>query len=335
MSLTIDSDVFKEAKQLGINVSQASENYIKLLIQTIKGKAGGEGFEPSTPNLGDYGGSAYWRRFADFIATKKYRGGYDRTLFNYAQKYSDCLFKRDLTPLQSLVPSMRPNILKALAALAKFSGRYEEYQSLLKSSGIGWAGRNKDDVFIERLTGVKDSGEVWEWVKAVKTERTELTGLMDLMSVSGLRFIEGVASHNLIIELNTNMRLGEYFKENALEHFHFKELFLRQTKKAFVSFVPSELVMQIYREQTLGSLDSIKKQIQKSKLPLRFSDIREAHATFMTKFLKPSEIDFLHGRVTSSVFMANYFNPALIGDLRERAFKGITEIQEKIKTWKI
>jgi hypothetical protein len=66
-------------------------------------------------------------------------------------------------------------------------------------------------------------------------------------------------------------------------------------------------------------------------LPLRFGDIREAHGTFMTKFLKESEINFLHGRVTASIFMANYFNPALIADLKSRAFQGIAEIQEKVK----
>jgi hypothetical protein len=70
----------------------------------------------------------------------------------------------------------------------------------------------------------------------------------------------------------------------------------------------------------------------KRVLPLRFSDVREAHGTFLTKFLKPSEIDFLHGRVTGSVFMANYFNPSLVSDLKARVFQGISEIQEKTKT---
>jgi len=50
----------------------------------------------------------------------------------------------------------------------------------------------------------------------------------------------------------------------------------------------------------------------------------------MTKYLRPSEIDFLHGRVSSIIFMRNYFNPALISDLKERAFKGISEIKNLI-----
>ena len=66
---------------------------------------------------------------------------------------------------------------------------------------------------------------------------------------------------------------------------------------------------------------------------MRFADIRETHATFMTKYLKDNEIDFVHGRVTSNVFMRNYFNPSLISDLKERALQAIDEIQEKIANY--
>jgi len=51
----------------------------------------------------------------------------------------------------------------------------------------------------------------------------------------------------------------------------------------------------------------------------------------MTKYLKPQEIDFLHGRIGTSVFMANYYNPNWVGDLRVRAIQGIQEIQKKVK----
>jgi len=68
----------------------------------------------------------------------------------------------------------------------------------------------------------------------------------------------------------------------------------------------------------------------KKKLPLRFGDIREYWATYMTRHLKEAEIDFLQGRISSSIFMRNYFNPALISDLKQRTFKGITELLQKV-----
>jgi len=69
-------------------------------------------------------------------------------------------------------------------------------------------------------------------------------------------------------------------------------------------------------------------KLKRQGFNLRFGDIRENYATFMTRWLNPPEIDFLQGRVSASVFMSNYFNPALIGDLRERIFQGIKEIAD-------
>lgn len=76
---------------------------------------------------------------------------------------------------------------------------------------------------------------------------------------------------------------------------------------------------------------AVQNLVRKKKLKVRFADVRETHATFMTKCLKDNEIDFLHGRVTSNVFMRNYFNPSLVSDLKERTLQAIAEIQEKIR----
>ena len=64
---------------------------------------------------------------------------------------------------------------------------------------------------------------------------------------------------------------------------------------------------------------------------LQFSvDARAYFATHMTKWLNASEIDFLQGRVSASVFMKHYFNPAIIIDLKERTFKAIDELTRQI-----
>jgi hypothetical protein len=75
------------------------------------------------------------------------------------------------------------------------------------------------------------------------------------------------------------------------------------------------------------NLYSVQSKVGRRCKRLAFGDIREAHATLSTKYLKESEIDFLHGRVSTSVFMRNYFNPALISDLKERVFKTIGQLK--------
>jgi len=77
-------------------------------------------------------------------------------------------------------------------------------------------------------------------------------------------------------------------------------------------------------------LSTLEKRVQKQGYKIRYTDIRELHRTFMTKYLKESEINFLHGKVSASIFMQNYFNPAWISDLRQRMFKAIEEIKQRL-----
>ena len=367
VSVLIDQNIYKKAHELGINVSKACENNLITLINAIESTNGktpflaqvlsvkesdlvrSPGFEPGIISLeGTHlwrGTAEDWIRFREHLALKNYLGGWGKVLFNYAQKYSGDLAKRDLSRVAAAKEGIRPNILKGLAALAKFTGQYEDYRKLLKDYGLRWIGRSKDDIFIDRLTGVSDSEEIWTWIRTLKDARPLLSDLLDFMAVSGLRFVESVNSYNLIVELTKKGALimdrsdkeyhSGYFNQelSSLEHFWppFRSTFLRATKKAFVSFVPNELIGKIGEAEPLPGPGAISKMVQKRGLPSRFGDVREAQGTFMTKYLKEAEINFLHGRVTSSVFMTNYFNPSLIVDLKSRAFQGIGEIQEKIR----
>jgi hypothetical protein len=54
------------------------------------------------------------------------------------------------------------------------------------------------------------------------------------------------------------------------------------------------------------------------------------HGTLLTRYLNEVEINFPHGRVTSSVFMRNYYNPSMIGDLKDRTFKAVRGIMQRI-----
>jgi intergrase/recombinase len=220
--------------------------------------------------------------------------------------------------------------MKALSALSKFLGMYEEFKRLIKAYGLKWQSVNVDDLIISRLTRTERSKDVIEWIRRVKEKLPRLGVFLDFVLSSGLRYEESIKAFNLIIDLSKEDMLGNYYNAETefLEHFHFKKLFIRRTKKAFVSFVPRRLVERVGKQEKL-SQTQINKLIQRRDLKLRFSDVREFYATYMVRYLKQPEIDFLQGRVSSSVFMRNYFNPALIGDLKERALRGVEELSDK------
>ncbi len=107
-----------------------------------------EGFELSTPNLGEADlrfNSEFWSNFQFFLKRE-----YMHQLFNNSQKYNNCLINGDLSILKTFTDGKRLNIMKALSALAKFSGSYERYKRLIKSHGLKWA-INNDDIIIARL----------------------------------------------------------------------------------------------------------------------------------------------------------------------------------------
>jgi len=251
---------------------------------------------------------------------------------SYSKKYGHCLLERNLAEVRDLRETLRPNVIKSLASLSKYLGIYQDFKKMLSDFGLQWVGRSSSDIMIDRLQKVKDPNQIYTWIKETKDVRPNLSDLLDLMAYSGLRLSEAISSYNLIIELWEKKKLREYYNDETqtLEHFKYKEIFLRSTKKAFISFAPKWLISRITQNQPT-SYDAIHGDFVRDGRPMKFSDIREAHATFMTKYLREAEIDFLHGRCASSVFMRNYFNPALIGDLEARAMQGISEIQEKVR----
>ena len=100
-------------------------------------------------------------------------------------------------------------------------------------------------------------------------------------------------------------------------------------KKVFVSFVPKRLIQKISEDEPL-EYSRVQKLAGWHLKKLRFGDIRELHASILTKYLTQPEIDFLHGRVGVNVFMSNYFNVNVIDDLRERMFSATNYIQNQI-----
>jgi len=275
--------------------------------------------------------SRFWDSFEDFVSQScNERATKDRV--RYAMKYAYCLVNGDLSELTVFSDSKRSHVLKALSALAKFMGVYQHFKSLVSAYGLKWKSVDNDDLIISRLLKYRNTNEIVEWVKAVKAKFPRLTVFMDFLVASGLRMREAVNAYNLIVDLTRQNRLSEYYdsKSEVLEHFRFKQLFIRRTKKVFITFVPKKLVERISKSEKLTCYQ-IENWIKRNRLKSRFGDLREYYATLMTRYLSQPEIDFLQGRVSANVFMRNYFNPTLIRDLKRRVMKGIKKILENVE----
>ena len=156
----------------------------------------------------------------------------------------------------------------------------------------------------------------------------EITNLIDLMVATGLRLIEAIECYRLIITLNKHGTLGSYYnsERQIFEHFRFKSVFIRNSKKVFISFVPQRIVDIIGKIEHPITYDRVQKLAEYHLKKLRFADLRELYASLSVKNLRESEIDFLQGRISSRVFLRNYFNPQFITDLQARALNNANEL---------
>ncbi len=177
-------------------------------------------------------------------------------------------------------------------------------------------------------TGSERTSDLFNWVKKVKNEIPDFSTFMDFTVATGLRLGEAIESYKLIVELSEQNKLNEYYNAErcVLEHFRFKSIFIRRTKKAFMSFASNELIERVRESGFKPTNDIIRKRIQRRKLKLCFPDLRELWASRAVRHLSQPEIDFLQGRVSASVFMRNYFNPAWISDLKKRAIKNVNKL---------
>lgn len=345
-----------KAHKLGINLSKACENQLNTMIEALEAInppktsnsnqnksewCGCRDLNPghqrgSDPIQGSFRQKPIdWDAFRQALDQKNYHGNYASQVFNLALRFSKCFTSGDLSKITQLSPSMKAQAIKALSSLAKFQGCYEDYKKLVKNYGLTWTGRSADDLIIDRLNRTDDPEEIFRWIRDVKEATPAYSIFMDYIAATGLRLSEAINSYNLVNQLSADHLLTEKYynvKTGFLEHFRFREIFIRSCKKAFLSYVPLELLESIGKQDPINKNHLKNKALEKRHIPQRFGDVRELHASFVTRWLRPEEIDLLHGRVTSNVFMVHYYNPKLVDDLRIRASTAAKEILAKVNS---
>ena len=262
-----------------------------------------------------------WAAFREW-AKSRYAKSYAPTVYCYAQKFSGLLYG-NLAELQRLSRSKRGAILRALTALSKYLGVYEQFKRRMKSYGLKWEGQGSFESFLRILRN--NNRDVVEWVKrCLESFDDWYATFIEFVLVSGLRKTEAIEAFNLIVRLGREGRLDEYYnaKLESLEHFRYPKTFIRGSKNVFFSFIPETFLNKIAECHTISD-SGYKRRRMKHGLPSRLKDLREYFATYMLNHgLLREEIDLIQGRIGKSLFMKHYFSPA-IEDLKNRTLNAI------------
>jgi len=144
----------------------------------------------------------------------------------------------------------------------------------MKTNGLKCRTSTTEDLIIARENKVNEHGEVLEWIKEVNAKLPKLETFMTFIAVSGLRFVQGVNSYNLILYLVRKEEISNYynFERKILRHYLFKQLFVRRTKKALICCVPISFIKRISKSEKITTAQ-INNLIKRSKLKSRFGDV--------------------------------------------------------------
>jgi len=91
-------------------------------------------------------------------------------------------------------------------------------------------------------------------------------------------------------------------ERQALEHFRFPEIFLRQTKKAYISFVTPEMLNIVENLVSVPSYNATRLACRKRSINMEMRFCRKVFASWLRHSGIQSEIvDLLQGRVSQSI----------------------------------
>ena len=199
------------------------------------------------------------------------------TKFRLVKTYQH-LFYGSLEELEKFSKWKKNNVLKALVALSKFLGVYEEFRAKVKNYGIKWSYQNSVDSFL-RMVKARDG--LIDWVKdCIELLDENQATFIKFVLLSGVRAGEAVNSFNIIVRLHKRDRLEEYYNRELqnLEHYKYANTFLRGKKNVFFSFIPEDFIDSMRKCQSL-SYESLRHRLKRRGYPLRLKELRHYFAT--------------------------------------------------------
>jgi intergrase/recombinase len=95
-----------------------------------------------------------------------------------------------------------------------------------------------------------------------------------------------------------------------LEHYKFPDIFIRRTKKAYITIV-TDSILKLAKQASNCGYNALRLAVKRKKLDMNMVYCRKIFATYLrTQGVEQESIDLLQGRAPKSVFARNYFRPA-------------------------
>jgi hypothetical protein len=253
---------------------------------------------------------------------------------NYAKKYGHVLYSWDCAEIMTLSPRNRHHVMSALASLAKFQGQYDRFQHLKQSYNLKWSSGQESLQSFNRFFNPDMSLEsmLQQIAKMISNTPIIMGQIIKFCCLTGLRPAEAVESVRLI---NDKDKFAKYYnpERQALEHFRFPDIFLRQTKKAYLSFVTPEMLNMVRHSEPstiLPTYNAIRLTCRRKGVNMDMRYCRKIFASWLHKHgISDVLIDLLQGRVGKSVLINHYIQPGQ--DYKDKILDAVNRLKQEIE----
>ena len=271
--------------------------------------------------------------FCDWLESQGKTRWTVRQTKNYAIKYNQILQTGNASELMTLSPRNRHHAMAALAILAKYQGQYDKWMQIRQRYNMKWSSGQESLQSFNRFFNPEMSLEsMLQQIAKMVAKIPEIMGqIIKFCCLTGLRPAEAVESVMLI---NDREQFARYYnlERQALEHFRFPSVFLRQTKKAYNSFVTPEMLNMVrYTESfTIPTYNAIRLTCRRKGVYMDMRYCRKIFASWLhNKGISDVLIDLLQGRVGKSVLVNHYIQPRQ--DYKDKILEAVNELKQEIE----
>jgi intergrase/recombinase len=223
--------------------------------------------------------------------------------------------------------------MKALTALSKYLGYYAQWKNQCKAYNLKWTTGSESIDALQRFfdSSLTLDSMVSRVKEMIRVLPPAMAGVVRFAYITGLRPAESCEAVRLI---NSTAARPHYYnqEQQCLEHFRFPDIFLRITKKAYLSYITKEQLSAI---GILGckspfTWDAIRHACRHRNIHMDMRLCRKIHGSWLHKQgISTEEVDFLQGRVSPSVFGRHYLTPD--STLRQRVLVAVSQLEKEIK----
>ncbi len=240
--------------------------------------------------------------FERFLTNEKKRNA--RQIMSYAKRYGHVLQTGNAREIMQLGPNNRRHCMEAIVYFSKYLGVYQIWKEIKERYALQWTVQNDMAIFQNMIDAANNYESMLEWLKQACQKVPHYKEILVYGAITGLRAAEICYSINL---LRSDFD-GYYDKDRRiLLHFKYPQIFIRNTKKAYISVVTDGLIHSNYRHITYSM---IRKAVERAGLQMNLGFTRKIFATYLyTNGIDSQTIDLLQGRLPKTVFARHYNRP--------------------------